>query len=311
MTRVPLTHITFDAGTQVRAALDTTLVAEYAQAMTDGDVFPPVVLFHDGNRYYLADGFHRVMAAQRNDLRDLPAEVRPGTQQDALWFALGANRKNGKRLNESDKRHAIVLALQAWPERSQRQIAEQIGCDQAWVSKVRGEVMTTHQLPSHVTGRDGKRYPATRPSGRPTPAPAPAAAAPRTRAAQAAHVARLRQMAEEGYSSRQMAVAVGRSLESLRESLRYHQIAVPADKIIGRIRKHDANRIVDRTVLAAEHLTADVDLVDFGALDGARLPDWIQSLKTARRGLAAFIHRLEQEQQTRHSQEPQTHVETE
>lgn len=308
MTRVPLTSIAFDAGTQVRAAIDPALVSEYAEAMTEGDVFPPVMLFHDGNRYYLADGFHRVMAAQRNGLRDLPAEVRPGTKEDALWFALGANRRNGKRLSETDKRHAITLALQVWPDKSAREIAEQIGCHHDYASEVRKQVSATRHLPSHVTGRDGKSYPASRPTGaaRPAPArPAPARPAPtpavppaRTKAALAKQQARMRQMANEGYSSRQIAAAFGRPLPSMRDSLRRFGITVPADKIIGRTHMHDSNRIVDRTVTAAEHLTADVDLVDFARLDRDRVTEWVRALKIAHRALAAFIRRLEQEQST-------------
>lgn len=69
---------------------------------------------------------------------------------------------NRARLNDIDKRHAIVLALQAWPDRSQNQIAEQVGCSQRYVSMIRDEVRTTSNLPSHVTGKDGKRYPARR-----------------------------------------------------------------------------------------------------------------------------------------------------
>ena len=39
-------------------------------------------------------------------------------QSDALWFALGANKTQGQRLSPADKKHAILLALKAWPDKS-------------------------------------------------------------------------------------------------------------------------------------------------------------------------------------------------
>lgn len=67
-------------------------------------------------------------------------------------------------LSTADKRHAILLALEAFPEKSQNQIAEQIGCSQRYVSTVREQmqVRTGSHLPDYVTGKDGKSYPATR-----------------------------------------------------------------------------------------------------------------------------------------------------
>src|SRR3990167_6592108 len=122
-TRVRLAAITFDAGTQIRAAISETVVAEYAERMTEGVVFPAVVLFHDGKRHYMADGFHRGLASQRIGFKDIEADVRLGTQADALWFALGANKANAHQMTLADKRHAILLALDTWPERSANQIA--------------------------------------------------------------------------------------------------------------------------------------------------------------------------------------------
>ena len=116
---------------RIRAAIDTQVVGEYADAMMAGAEFPPIVLFDDGAHRYLADGFHRVLAARRLALVDLAVEIEPGTKAEALWFALGANRTNGMRLGQADKKHAILLALKAWPDRSTHQIAEQIGCIRA------------------------------------------------------------------------------------------------------------------------------------------------------------------------------------
>src|SRR5688500_13986666 len=95
---VALHSIRTDAGTQVRAAINEDVVAEYADLMAGGVAFPPVVIFHDGSAAYLADGFHRVLAARRIGAASIVADVRAGTTTDALWYALGANNTNGQRL---------------------------------------------------------------------------------------------------------------------------------------------------------------------------------------------------------------------
>lgn len=69
------------------------------------------------------------------------------------------------RLTPADKRHAILLALQTWPEKSAHQIADQIGCNQDYVSGLRRQVTDSLHLPSRGVGRDGKSYPASRPTG--------------------------------------------------------------------------------------------------------------------------------------------------
>lgn len=138
MGAVAIADIVIDAGTQVRAAINEQVVADYAERMTEGAQFPAIVVFHDGNRYYLADGFHRTLAAKRNEWRSLEADVHQGTRQDALWFALGANKANGSRMNERDKQHAVALALAMWPDRMQREIAEQVGCSRSLVKSRHG-----------------------------------------------------------------------------------------------------------------------------------------------------------------------------
>lgn len=63
MSHIALTSIRTDGGTQPRARLNEDQVAEYVEAMESGATFPPLVVFHDGAAYWLADGFHRYHAA--------------------------------------------------------------------------------------------------------------------------------------------------------------------------------------------------------------------------------------------------------
>ena len=54
------------------------------------------------------------------------------------------------------------LRGRAWPDSSQRRIAQQVGCTQQYVSKVRAQVITSYHLPDRVVGTDGHSYPAVR-----------------------------------------------------------------------------------------------------------------------------------------------------
>ena len=67
--KLNLSEIVLDAGTQVRSGLNETTVADYAEALADGAKFPPMIVFHDGQRYVAADGFHRISATLRLRMR--------------------------------------------------------------------------------------------------------------------------------------------------------------------------------------------------------------------------------------------------
>jgi len=163
MKRLELSKINHSADTQVRVEIDEETVATYAEAMQDGAKFPPIIVFCDGTEYFVGDGFHRIMAAARNKFMDIEADVRKGTRQDALWFALGANKTNGKRLERGDVKKAVEVALREWPNKSQQEIAEQVGCSQFLVNRVQNELISQNKLtlPATRTGKDGKDRPTT------------------------------------------------------------------------------------------------------------------------------------------------------
>lgn len=154
-----LTEIITDAETQTRCHTTDDVVSDYAERWIEGDKFPPVIVFHDGASYYLADGFHRYLAAQRNGFKDILAEVHKGTVKDALKYALGANRANGLRRTNADKRRCVWLALENFGSTSDRQIAEMCGVSGMMVADVRREqdqLQESCSSPAKRTGKDGK-----------------------------------------------------------------------------------------------------------------------------------------------------------
>ena len=310
-----LDRLVTDAGTQVRSAIDDDVVDEYVQVLAAGAQFPPVVVFRADGAEMLADGYHRVFAYRKAGRFEVPADVYHGTREDALWFALGANRAHGQRLSGTDKRRAIELAYRAWPDLSQVRIAGHVGCTHQYVSRVRGQLATSCKLPDRVVGVDGRRRAATRPASSSRTEPARSSDAATDSPAPVAGDGGSRLDVDSLPSAaRPVASAVGEPSLAPSSELPVSQPPVPdVDRsepssssdssparpgnranAIQSVRDR-SNRIVSVVAYDAKNLTAQEDLIEFAALDHAQVPDWIADLEEARRGLGRFIRRLRQE----------------
>ena len=139
---ISISDIRLDPSTQVRLKTDNEVVTDYAEAMQRGDKFPPVVVFFDGEVYWLADGFHRVYAAMSIDLTEIDADIQNGSKRDALKFALGGNDTHGLRRTNADKRNAVRVMLEdeEWSQLSNCQIAKMCHVGEALVRKMRPEI---------------------------------------------------------------------------------------------------------------------------------------------------------------------------
>ena len=131
--------IRIDGGTQSREKLDQTVVDEYAELMKEGTEFPPISVVHDGNEYYLSDGFHRLLAAQKAGKASINCDVLTGTLRDAILYSLSANSSHGLRRTLEDRRKAVMTMLEdfEWSEWSDREIARQCHVSHPFVAKMR------------------------------------------------------------------------------------------------------------------------------------------------------------------------------
>jgi hypothetical protein len=158
-TQLSLADIRTDGGTQMRAGLHEETVREYLEVIQNlpsgaGWPFPPVVVFHDGEAYWMGDGFHRVEAARRYlaqeqqetqnlaALRRIPADVRAGARRDAILYAAGANATHGLRRTNADKRRAVEVLLrdEEWGQWSDREIARRCQVSPDTVGRIRNEI---------------------------------------------------------------------------------------------------------------------------------------------------------------------------
>lgn len=131
-----------DGGTQPRAGLNQDVLEDYSEAMAKGALFPPVVVFYDGESHWLADGYHRLEATKRTGVSIITADVRQGTRRDAVLYSVSANAAHGLRRTNADKRRAVMMLLrdEEWCRWTNRAIADTCGVDETLVRKIKSEV---------------------------------------------------------------------------------------------------------------------------------------------------------------------------
>lgn len=142
---IQVARIRTDGGTQMRAEIDEAVVNEYAALMADGHKFPPIVVYHDGTNYWLADGFHRLLAHElryqrkNNPVEKIACDVRSGDRRAAVLHAARANADHGLRRTNADKRRAVLALLEdeEWSQWSDREIARQCRVSPSTVAAVK------------------------------------------------------------------------------------------------------------------------------------------------------------------------------
>lgn len=139
MTKLELSSIRIDGGTQARVSLNETVVQEYAQSMADGDKFPEIIVFFDGSDYWLADGFHRYFAHKSNEVQEIEVDLREGTKDDAILFGFQANKHRGLRMSHKDIQAIIVRMINhpVWGQWTNSTIASHLGVSAMTVGRVK------------------------------------------------------------------------------------------------------------------------------------------------------------------------------
>ncbi len=170
-------------GTQMRSGLDRTHVERLREALESGAVLPPVIVFRSEGGVWVADGHHRLEASTLAGCTQIEAEVREGTQRDAMLYSVGANDGHGLPRSNVDKRRAVLALLRdaEWSQKGNRWVAEAAHVTHPFVGKVRAELETvtsSKPKPTTTVGKDGKsrRKPKARAKeAKPTPKPEPVA----------------------------------------------------------------------------------------------------------------------------------------
>ena len=160
-THISLGEIIVEDEIVARAELDDKYLFEIEQDIKDGAKLPPITLFYDGTKYYLIDGLHRLQAAKNLKQEMIVADIREGSQRNAILFSCSANSEHGLRRTNNDKRKAVnkMLADPEWSQWSDGLIAKQCVVTQPFVSMVRRKLTQNgFESSSNRKGKDGRTY---------------------------------------------------------------------------------------------------------------------------------------------------------
>jgi len=157
---IKIRDIIADTDLHPRVKLNENAIDDYAQAMQAGIDLPPIIVFQEGRKYHLADGWHRLEAARRIGRSRVMAEVRKGDRRDTLLYAVGANATHGLRRTSADKRKAVQLLLDdpEWQQWSVEAIAKT--CNVSWglVDKVRSVYLPKSEDSERQVKRGGSVF---------------------------------------------------------------------------------------------------------------------------------------------------------
>jgi transposase len=116
-------------------------------------------------------------------------------------------------------------------------------------------------------------------------------------------------MADEGYTSEQIAARVGIGAQHVRDILQLctGNRVLAADKAARRGKPLDGNRIVERIVMDAENLAEGFGFVDLRRVDIEKAPAWVVTLRAARRAIKEMEQALLAEHQRANRRQEKRH----
>jgi len=137
-TTLPIQAITRDVQCQPRVYLTPNVINEYAEEMSGGAIFPPVIVFH------------RLAAAERAGVDGVNCEIREGTFRDAMLYSVGTNATHGLRRTIQDKHRAVETLIDdpEWSQWSDREIGRRCNVDHEMVGGMRRSLAESASEPS-------------------------------------------------------------------------------------------------------------------------------------------------------------------
>lgn len=170
--KLKLETLVIDAGTDVRSEINEDTVNEYGLAAKNKAKLPPLIVYDTKDGLLLADGFHRYFGFERQGIKEYDCDVRKGTREDAIKYALGCNTTHGLRRTNADKQQAADIAVREFPDSSDSSLAEMCGVHRNLIADARrrqaaklapcqAETPSKSQVsapPPRRTGKDGKAY---------------------------------------------------------------------------------------------------------------------------------------------------------
>ena len=109
--------------------------------MLAGAEFPPIDIFKVKERFVVADGHHRLIAAVNAKIDKIPCVIHEGGLRDVVLFSVGANAEHGRRRSPGDMRRVVekLLTDKVWSQWNDTAIAARCHVSHSYVSKIRNQ----------------------------------------------------------------------------------------------------------------------------------------------------------------------------
>ena len=143
---------------QVMPPLTADEYNELKSDIAERGVMVPIEFDEQGN---VLDGHHRLQICAELGIKDFPKVIRAGmTEEEKRIHARKLNMAR-RHLNRDQKQELIREQLRETPEKSDRQIARELGVHQSTVGSQRKELEWSGEVSKldTSTGSDGKQYP--------------------------------------------------------------------------------------------------------------------------------------------------------
>ena len=155
MSQLAIQQLKSDPTVAIRERLDEDTIARYQEVL---DELPPIVVFDTPEGMLVADGMHRWAANERAGRTNVEADVRKGSRNDALEYAISANTRHGHELTRTEYQSAVRRLRQLHPDWRDPQVAKAINRGESFVrlirqaTEVRQEVVAPTKLSdSHLS----------------------------------------------------------------------------------------------------------------------------------------------------------------
>lgn len=115
-----------------------------------------------------------------------------------------------------------------------------------------------------------------------------------TTAERLARVDVIRDLAAQGYSSRQMPAKVGVSEAHIRTLAREFGVDIHADKVVSHTRRLDHTHMVESAITSVENTVDALKYIDFDEVDWAEAGEWVASLTNSLTELRRFLNKIKE-----------------
>lgn len=158
-----LTSVIVDPEIQSRIETDMEHCRFLANELEISGELKPILVFFDGNKYWLANGFHRHYVYTKAGRDQIRAIVVPGTRDNAVVESARKNddASKGKTLEDKKKSVMMLLRFEEWRKKSATVIGNHCGLNPGTVVKCLAEyeLTTNEKLPDVVETSAGKMRP--------------------------------------------------------------------------------------------------------------------------------------------------------